>query len=207
MAYDCVVDGIYYNLSENEAEVTFSNDPKNIGYYPTYCSTTITIPSSISYNNITYIVTTIGDDAFYCCSNLVSIIMPNSLISIGNRAFYGCRSLISVYIPNCVIRINEYAFSGCTGLSSIYIPNSVICIGREAFNETPWYNNQQDGLVYAGKVAYKYKGEMTEGTTIEIRNGTSGLGDYAFSDCKGLISISIPNSVVSIGNWAFAGCI
>jgi len=79
-------------------------------------------------------------------------------------------------------------------------------IEYEAFTGTAWYDNQPDGLVYAGKVAYNYKGIMPENTTIDIQNGTLCIGRYAFSGCKGLISITIPNSVTSIGEWAFSGC-
>ena len=98
------------------------------------------------------------------------------------------------------------AFEDCTGLTNIVIPNSVIDIGPGAFDGTTWYNNQPDGLVYVGNVAYKYKGTMPDNTSLTLREGTVGIGDEAFYDCKGLIDINLPNSIVNMGRNPFYGC-
>ena len=98
------------------------------------------------------------------------------------------------------------AFEDCTGLTNIVIPNSVIDIGPGAFDGTTWYNNQPDGLVYVGNVAYKYKGTMLDNTSLTLREGTVGIGDEAFYDCKGLIDINLPNSIVNMGRNPFYGC-
>ena len=99
------------------------------------------------------------------------------------------------------------AFYGCSGLTSITIPNSVTSIGRRAFENTAWLDNQPDGLVYAGKVAYKYKGEMPDNTNINLNEGTLGIAGEAFSGCGGLTSITIPKSVRSIYRNPFYGCV
>ena len=92
------------------------------------------IPSTISYNGTTYNVTSIGDRAFYYCSGLTSVTIPNSVTSIGGSAFYGCSGLTSVTIPNSVTSIGEGAFYECSGLTSI-VSNAVVppALGNEVF--------------------------------------------------------------------------
>ena len=196
-AYDFEVEGIYYNINGNEATVT-KGDTDYTG--------DVTIPSAVTYSNKTYPVTAIGDGAFYFCTRMTSVTIPNSVYTIGFESFYGCAGLTEVIIPNSVTTIGEVAFWGCTGLTSITIPNSVTTIWNDAFYNTAWYNNQSDGLIYAGLVAYKYKGIMPTNTNITLRDGTLSISPYAFEYCTGLTSISIPNSVTTIGDWAFSSC-
>ena len=151
-------------------------------------------------------VTSIGEAAFSSCTGLTSVVIPNNVISIGEAAFSGCTGLTSVVIPNNVTSIGEAAFSGCTNLSSIEVPAGVTRVGNEAFYGTAWYDNQPDGVVYAGNVLYKYKGIMPVKTKIVIKDGTTVIGDYAFEKCTSLVGIEIPNSITNIGNYAFYNC-
>ena len=201
------INGIYFNLfsSNFKAVVTNSNGGNGLGATGTGSySGQITIPSSVTYNGTTYSVTSIGPNAFQNCSSLTSVTIPNSVTEIGSSAFSSCTSLTSVTIPNSVTEIGSSAFSSCTSLTSVTIPNSVTSIGESAFFSTAWYNNQPDGLVYAGKVAYKYKGTMPQNTSISLQDGTLGIASYAFYNCSGLTSVTIPNSVTYIGSDAFS---
>ena len=186
-------------------------------------------------------VTSIGDEAFESCSGLTSITIPNSVTSIGESAFQGCSSLTSFTIPNVLTTISPATFYGCSGLTSIIIPESVTSILCDAFTDcssladitfpsnlsyidfsddygsvfvfdgTAWYDNQPDGMVYAGNVAYRYKGSMPANTNITLRDGTLGIGAGAFEHNAvpsngNLSSITIPASVTTIGDCAFSGC-
>ncbi|MCP8351741.1 leucine-rich repeat domain-containing protein [Candidatus Synchoanobacter obligatus] len=127
-------------------------------------------------------VTSIGEGAFWGCTGITELTIPNSVMSIGKQAFKGCTGLTSVTIPNSVTSISRYAFYGCSGLTSVTIPNSVTNIGDWAFALC-------SGL-----------------TSVTIPNSVTSIGDEAFFECSGLASVIIPDSVTSIGEGAFDGC-
>ena len=136
-AVDFEINGIYYNFLDdktNEVEVT--------GGSP-YYSGSVTIPSAVTHNGITYSVTSIGNSAFCKCYGLTSITIPNSVTSIGDWAFEYCSGLTSITIPNSVTSIGDWAFEGCTGLTYLSIPNSVVykqADGRKFYNIYECYN-------------------------------------------------------------------
>ena len=160
-------------------------------------------------------VTSIGGSAFANHYGLISITIPNSVTSIGEYAFTGCTALTSITIPNSVMSIGEYAFTGCTALTSITIPNSVTSISYDAFISCSGLTSI---TVESGNTKYDSRDncnaiiETSSNTLIAgcknttIPNSVTSIGDYAFHDCKGLTSIIIPNSVTSIGYAAFFGC-
>ena len=104
MAYDFEYGGIYYNINGNEVSVTY----KGSGYYYSNSySGYVTIPESVTYNGETYAVTAIGDDAFFQCTYLTGVTIPNSVTSIGEFAFSHCTQLQNLEIPNSVTAMRK----------------------------------------------------------------------------------------------------
>src|SRR5665647_1790802 len=125
---------------------------------------------------IVYPANTLPELAFFCCSGLTTIKLPNSITSIGDYAFGACSRLTTITLPNSVTSIGFSAFGYCRGLTSITLPNSVTSIGSNAFDDC-------SGL-----------------TSITLPNSIASIGNFTFSGCRGLTTISLPNSVTSIGS-------
>ena len=211
-AYDFWQDGIYYNISsEADRSVQVTNKGDN-GCY----SGDIEIPKKLIYNGKTYTVTSIGKNAFYRCSGLTSVSIPNSVTSIGEWAFFGCRSLTSMTIGNSVTYIGHHAFNDCTNLDAINVDsdNTAFCS-----QDGILYNKEMTALIYcpAKKTAVSIPNSVTSIgewaffgcrslTSVTIPNSVTSIGEFAFSGCSGLTSVTIPNSVTSIGSDAFSGC-
>ena len=165
-----IKDGVNYGITTDGNLIVLSLVDKTI--------TNLVIPSSIDNRN----VARIGSEAFYNCSSLTSVTIPNSVISIGDSAFYNCSSLASVTIPNSVTSIGYEVFYNCSSLTSVTIPNSVTSIGDYAFYD------------------------CSSLTSVTIPISVTAIGDYAFKNCSSLTSVTIPISVTSIGSDAFYNC-
>ena len=158
-------------------------------------------------------VTSIGDCAFYDCESLKSLVIPDSVTSIGKSAFLNCESLKSLVIPDSVTSIGGRAFVGCTSLKSLVIPDSV---GNIIGNPFSGWNGELKCLspyfIYDNKVLFdKDKSKIIafrdkNTTSYVIPDSVSSIGDYAFWNCHSLKRLVLPDSVSSIGDWAFWNC-
>ena len=204
---------LYYNITDNGnhlVELTCPGTP----YYPwdgyTKPTGNITIPSTVTYNDVAYTVAAIGDYAFYYCNGLTgSLTIPDSVTEIGGFAFYGCSGFTgSLTIPNSVTEIGGSAFVGCSGFTgSLTIPNSVTYIGEYAFAFCGFTGSLTipNSVTYIGGGAFAGCSGFTGSLTIP--NSVTYIGGSAFDGCSGFTgSLTIPNSVTYIGGFAFYGC-
>ncbi len=240
----------FYNCS-SLTSITIPNGVTSIGknaFYGCRGLTSITIPDS---------VTSIGEEAFRGCSSLTSITIPDSVTSIGDSAFDSCSSLTSITIPDSVTSIGDSAFSSCSSLTSITIGKSITSMGNGAFGycetlEEFYFNANAMNNFEANTRIFSYrergkgikviigknvtmlpsglfgdvprivsvtfeKGSTCESidsafrgcsslTSVTIPDSVTSIGDFAFKDCTSLTSVTIGNSVTSIGDFAFQDC-
>ena len=197
-AYDAEIEGVYYNFnfSTMEAEVT-SGDTKYTG--------SVTIPETVTYQDVPYSVTSIGNSAFFDCRNLVSVTIPGSVTSMGDFVFQRCSSLTSVIIPDRVTSIGKSAFNECSRLTSVIIPDGVTSIGEFAFEEcSSLFSVSIPSSVKSIKKNAFY--HCTSLTSVTLPDGVTNIGMFAFQYCSRLSSVTIPGSVTSIGRSAFDDC-
>ena len=216
-ASDISVGGIWYLFDDsNKAAIVTCRGGFGSTYDNEYSGSVI-IPETVTWRNTTYTVTSIGNEAFYGCTGLTSITIPNTITSIGQMAFYNCSSLTSLTIPNSVTSIGMCTFYGCSLLPSVTIPESVTSIRERAFDNCPALTSvtinsdrvmstlhyYHDGSKACYGLSNIFGKQVTE---YIIGENVTSIGGKAFYECAVLTSVTIPNSVTSIGNYAFYGC-
>jgi hypothetical protein len=204
-----LIDGIYYDIDGFDATV--------VGCLNSV--TNLNIPSEITYNGHTYPVISIGDKAFYKCTGLTSVTIPNSVTTIENGAFYSCTGLTKVNISDiaawCGIALEDY-FSNPLGyaqhlylndqeITELTIPNSVTSIGAYAFFNCIGLTSVTipNSVTSIDVNAFEYCAGLT---SVSIPNSVTSIGQHSFAYCTGLTAVNIGNLVSSIGNGAFASC-
>lgn len=215
-AYDFKVDGIFYSITSSTspytAAVTVETSSAN-----SY-SGTVTIPSTVTFNGISYSVTSIGTYAFYASVGLTSVSIPSSVTLIDSWAFLSCTGLTALSIPVSVTTIGDGVFWGCTNIAAINIPASVKKIGSYVFfgnwaltqinadaantnyssaNGVLYNKDKSTLLVYpAGKPEASYT----------IASTVDSVGSFVFGYCKNLTSVTIPTNVVYMSSSVFYEC-
>lgn len=175
-AYSFYVDSVYYYITgANTVEVT------NKSYRTASYTGDVVIPPTVTYNDITYTVTAIGDDAFYGSSGMTSIQLPNTIKIINFCAFDNCSGFSEIVIPDSVTKIDDSAFNGCRKLARISLPEGLTYIGTYAFSNCSF-------------------------TEITLPESLTTLGGGAFHWCIKLNSLYIPKNVKQIGVGVCAGC-
>ena len=178
--------------------VILGNSVVSIGTYAFYnCSNLTSI-------HIPESVTDIGNYALRSCKSLSSIYIPEGVTSIGERVFEQCSSLTSVYIPEGVTTIEDGAFKNCTSLTSVYIPEGVTSIGERVFEQCSSLVSVYipEGVTSIGRHAFTY---CTSLTSVYIPEGVTTIEDGAFKNCTSLTSVYIPEGVTTIGDTTYEG--
>ena len=179
--------------------LTIKANTKGISSHAFYGKTFNTI-----YYNATNCLDVYEDNLppFHNCNG--SLVFGNNVERIPSFMFQWANIYGSITIPISVKTIGNQAFNGCNSIYSIILPESIVSIGQQAFYNTGWYNSQS-GLLYLNEWCIGYKGTPTG--SLSIQEGTKGIADYAFHNCSGYDgNLTLPNSLVYIGNNAFYGC-
>lgn len=167
----------------------------------------LVIPDSVYYEpwNIWCHVTSIGNNAFFQCTGLTSVVLPSGITSFSDKAFYQCNNLVSINLPDGLNHLGDDSFNGCSSLLSIDIPNGVTYIDRGCFCRCSNLQNVTlpSSIITIGDSAFMNCYSLVNAA---IPENVTTIRSYAFSSDTSLLSVIIPNSTISIGNWAFGDC-
>lgn len=189
---------------DNGIEWTVTENYPGWAIKPTNISTIsgdVTIPAT--YND--KVITTIEDKAFFNCTGLSSISIPDSISRIGESAFYGCTGLTTIIIPDSVNELGSGIFSYCSNLTSVILPSSLKTLPKSTFSSCTSLVDiaLPNSLIEIRESAFDSCKTLS---TIDLPYNIKKLSPYLFNSCSNLNSINIPESVTEIGNGAFRYC-
>ena len=219
-AHDFEVGGIYYNInSTTDLTVAVTYRGSSYNSYSNEYSGAVTVPETVTYNNNTYSVTSIGGSAFDGCSSLTAITIPESVTSIGYSAFDGCSSLTSITLPEGVTSIADCAFNDCTSLKEVIIADgsTILSLGRNDYDgrvvEGTFYDCPLEKVYLGRNIDFDYRGEgyspfynSSRYPTISLGENMTSIPPYLFYNYSSLTSVTIPKGVTTIKSYAFEGC-
>lgn len=204
-AYDFEEGGIYYNLNEDGASVAVTFETTNYNSY----SGDVVIPNFVNHGGTTYTVTAIGDYAFRNSSDLASIVISDSVNTVGRAVFWGCTELKNVTIGKSVTSLRGKkgstiypVFKGCDNITSLTW-NAVNCTDNGNMGTTNFEQITIGDEVQVIPSNFAFQSQITE---LVIPNSVTTIGTWAFSSCRFLENVTLGNSVTSIGSSAFYDC-
>ena len=193
---DIVLNGIKYRLYPTKtAKVLKKND----------YSGDIVIPETVTYNNITYKITSLERGCFEGCWLLTSINLSSSITSLESGCFEGCWSLTSINLPSSITSLGDDCFSDCSSLTSINLPSSITSLGDGCFRDCSRLTsiNLPSSITSLGSYCFRGCSRLT---SINLPSSITSLGSYCFSGCSSLTSINLPSSITSLGDDCFSDC-
>lgn len=213
-AYSFMSGELAYNINDDGKTVTVTFEKVSFTQRYTSLSGHVSIPSTVVNDGTTYTVTAIGEWAFYGCKDITMVTIPMTVTSIGENAFENCSGLTSLTIPASVTSIGNWAFVHCSGLASIVVAN-----------DNPKYDSRDNCNAIVDKATHTiflgcknttFPASVTaigirafEGSgivSVTIPDPITTIGNYAFMDCSSLSSVTLESSVASIGENAFKNC-
>lgn len=199
-AYDCVVDGIYYNLNETKGTASVTSGDNGNSY-----SGQVDIPSTVTWSGREYAVTGIGDLAFNDSKGLAGITIPNSVTHLGFSPFENCPNLTSIIIGDGVSRFDMSTFRGCPGLITLVVGDGLVTIGADAFYNLEALTNLTLGKNLKTIEAHAF-GHCTNLKSVVLPPSVTSIGMCAFASCSNLTSINIPENVTILEDQVFQEC-
>lgn len=192
---EIILNGIKYRLNIDKTAEVLAND----------YSGDIIIPENVTYNDVTYRITSLENGCFNDCSYLTSISLPDGITSLGKNCFYSCDKLTSISLPEGLTSLGDNCFAYCYELTSISLPDGITSLGNECFSGCISLKSIKlpAGLTSMGYDCFYGCSSLTN---IELQAGLTSLEGGCFYGCSSLKSIKLPDGITSLGYDCFGGC-